>query len=71
VPIFFFQAENDFNLAPSRTLYAAMKQLNKPAEIRIYPPYGAGPQGGHSLPYRGVGIWIDDAVRFLNTYCKP
>ena len=71
VPIFFFQAENDYNLAPSRTLYAAMKRLNKPAEIRIYPPYGEGPEGGHSLPYRGASIWIDDAVRFLNTHCKP
>ena len=71
VPIFFFQAENDYNLAPSRTLYAAMKRLNKPAEIRIYPPYGDGPAGGHSLPYRGASIWIDDAVRFLNAHCKP
>ena len=71
VPIFFFQAENDYNLAPSRTLYAAMKRLNKPAEIRIYPPYGDGPEGGHSLPYRGASIWIDDAVRFLDTHCKP
>jgi carboxymethylenebutenolidase len=71
VPIFFFQAENDYNLAPSRTLYAAMKRLNKPAEIRIYPPYGDGPEGGHSLPYRGASIWIDDVVRFLDTHCKP
>ena len=71
VPIFFFQAENDYNLAPSRTLYALMKHLNKPAEIRIYPPYGDGPESGHSLPYRGASIWIDDAVRFLDTHCKP
>ena len=71
VPIFFFQAANDYNLAPSRTLYAAMKRLNKPAEIRIYPPYGDGPGGGHSLAYRGAEIWIDDVVRFLNTHCKP
>ena len=71
VPIFFFQAENDYNLAPSRTLYAAMKRLHKPAEIRIYPPYGDGPEGGHSLPYRGASIWIDDVIRFLDTHCKP
>ena len=70
-PIFFFQAENDYNLTPSRTLYAAMQRLNKPAEIRIYPAYGKGPAAGHSLPYRGASIWIDDAVRFLNTHCKP
>jgi len=71
VPIFFFQAENDYDLAPSRTLYAAMKRLNKPAEIRIYPPYGDGPEGGHSLPYRGASIWIDDVVRFLDRHCRP
>ena len=48
-----------------------MKRLNKPTEIRIYPPYGDGPEGGHSLPYRGASIWIDDVVRFLDTHCKP
>jgi carboxymethylenebutenolidase len=71
VPILFFQAENDYNLAPSRTLYAAMQRLKRPAEIRIYPPYGDGPAGGHSFTYRGASIWIDDVIRFLDTHCKP
>jgi carboxymethylenebutenolidase len=50
VPIFFFQAENDYNLAPSRTLYAAMKRLNKPAEIRIYPPTATVPRAATAYP---------------------
>jgi carboxymethylenebutenolidase len=70
VPILFFQAKNDYNLAPSRTLYAAMTRLQKPAEIRIYPPYGDGPEGGHSFTYRGAGVWIDDVVRFIEANCR-
>ena len=69
VPILFFQAQNDYNLAPSRTLYAAMRRLKKPAEIRIYPPYGDGPAGGHSFTYRGASVWIDDVVRFIEANC--
>jgi carboxymethylenebutenolidase len=70
-PILFFQAENDYSLAPSQTLYAAMKAANKPAAIRIYPPYGHTHQEGHSFAYRGANIWIGDVVRFLEGNCKP
>jgi len=69
VPILFFQAQNDYTLAPSRTLYAAMRRLKKPAEIRIYPPFGDGPAGGHSFTYRGASVWIDDVVRFIEASC--
>ena len=69
-PIFFFQAENDYNLAPSRTLYAAMSASHKSAEIRIYPPYGSSPQQGHSFAYRGASTWFDDALRFLEANCR-
>jgi carboxymethylenebutenolidase len=69
-PILFFQAENDYSLAPSRTLYAA-RTANKPREIRIYPAYGDSNQAGHSFPYRGASIWIDDVVQFLQANCKP
>jgi dienelactone hydrolase len=68
--ILFFQAENDYSLDPSRTLFAAMKAANKPAEIRIYPAYGDSSQAGHSFAYRGASIWIGDVVRFLDTNCK-
>src|SRR6266566_4177512 len=57
-PIFFFQAENDYSLASSRTLYAAMKASHESAQIRIYPPYGSSPQQGHSFAYRGASVWF-------------
>jgi carboxymethylenebutenolidase len=70
IPIFFFQAENDYSLAPSRTLYEAMMAAKKRAEIRIYPPYGNSHQEGHSFAYRGASIWIDDVARFLEANCR-
>jgi len=69
-PIMFFQAENDYSLAPSRALYAAMKAANKPSEIRVYAAYGTSTQAGHSFAYRGASIWFSDVVRFLEANCK-
>lgn len=69
-PILFFQAENDYSVAPSRTLYAAMRAAGKPAQIRLYPPYGDSPQEGHSFAYRGAAVWRDDVLRFLDDNCK-
>jgi len=69
VAILFLQAQNDFTTAPSRELYAAMKAANKPAEIHIYPTYGTSPREGHSFPYRGVDVWKDDVLQFLNRKC--
>ncbi len=57
VPILFFQAANDYNLAPSRALYAAMRTVGASAEIRLYPAFGDSPEDGHSFPCRGVDVW--------------
>jgi carboxymethylenebutenolidase len=69
VPIFFFQAENDFDLAPSRVLSAEMKEAGKAAQIKIYPPYGSSKQEGHALGYFGASIWADDVFHFLEQNC--
>lgn len=68
-PIFFFQAENDYDLSPSKTLSAALKDANRPYELKIYPPYGSSPQEGHTLGYFGSAIWADDVFRFLSQHC--
>ena len=36
-PIFFIQAENDYDLSPSRSLAKAMQEAGKDAELKIYP----------------------------------
>src|ERR1700693_6174139 len=69
VPIFFFQAENDFDLSPSEGLSAAMKDARKPYELKIYPPYGGPPQDGHAFGYFGSAVWAHDVFRFLNQRC--
>src|SRR5690606_25737850 len=58
-PIFFFQAENDYDVAPSKVLLSTMKNAGKQARIKIYQKFGSGEEEGHSLPYRGVSIWLD------------
>ncbi|MDR6871980.1 dienelactone hydrolase [Bosea sp. BE125] len=68
-PILFFQAENDVTTAPSRELFAARKAVGRPAEIRIFPAFGASSREGHAFPYRGVDIWKDEVIRFLERHC--
>jgi dienelactone hydrolase len=69
IPIFFFQAANDYNLAPSKTLAAAMKEANKRYELKIYPAYGGSSQDGHAFGYFGAAIWGNDVFGFLNQHC--
>jgi dienelactone hydrolase len=69
VPIFFFQAENDYDLAPSRVLPAAMREAGKPFEVEIFPPYGSSAAAGHTLGYFGADVWGPHVFRFLDAHC--
>ena len=68
-PIFFFQAQNDYDLSPSRILSAAMKEAGKDFEVKIYPAFGDSVQDGHSFGYFGSDIWGPDVFQFLNRHC--
>ena len=68
-PIFFFQAENDYDLSPSRVLSDAMKGAGKEFELKIYAPFGTSAQDGHTFGYFGSAVWADDVFRFLNKHC--
>jgi len=63
VPVFFFQAENDFNLSPSKTLSAEMKKAGKPYELKFYPSFGKAAKDGSD-------IWGDDVFSFLTKFCQ-
>lgn len=69
VPIFFFQARNDYDLAPSRVLYDAARRVGRPAEVRIYPPYGDTSAAGHSFAWQGEKVWEGDVLRFVDRNC--
>lgn len=68
-PIFFIQAENDYDLSPSRSLAKAMHEVGKDAEVKIYAKFGHTPAEGHSFAWRGGDIWGDDVFRFLSKHC--
>ena len=68
-PIFFFQAANDFDLSPSKTLSAEMNEVSKTYKLKIYPPYGDSPRDGHSFGYFGSDVWAEDVFGFLNQHC--
>lgn len=68
-PILFIQAENDFDLAPSEILYAAMLRAGKPAQLKVYPPFGSSARDGHAFAYKGVEAWADDVHAFLARAC--
>jgi carboxymethylenebutenolidase len=70
-PLFFFQAENDFDVSPTRVLASVMKDAGKQCEAKIYPRFGKSSHDGHSFAYRGTAIWFDDVLRFLERHCAP
>ena len=45
IPVFLIQAENDYDLGPSRTLAGELEQLGKPHRLQIFPPYGSTRSG--------------------------
>jgi carboxymethylenebutenolidase len=68
-PIFFFQAENDYDLSPSRSLSAAMKDAGRVSMLKIYPAFGQSSADGHSFAWSGSAVWADDVFQFLDRHC--
>jgi carboxymethylenebutenolidase len=68
-PMFLFQAENDFDLSPSRTLATAMRDAGKTVEIKFYPPFGKSRADGHSFAWHGSSVWAGDVLAFLERHC--
>jgi pimeloyl-ACP methyl ester carboxylesterase len=69
-PIFFFQAENDYSLAPTEVLGKAMRDAGKPSVVKIYPAFGSSAADGHSFAWRGSDFWEVDVFRFLDAQCR-
>jgi carboxymethylenebutenolidase len=66
VPVFFLQAENDFDTTPSRALSDEMLIAGKPTRVKIFPPHGKTHMAGHAgFCTHGMGEWGDDVLAFL------
>jgi hypothetical protein len=68
-PVFFFQAANDFDTAPSEALSAEMRHAGKDVEVKVYPPFGSSAREGHSFAYAGSDVWFPDVLAFLQRHC--
>lgn len=67
IAIFFGQAENDYDLTPSRALSAAMTKAGKPNVMKIFPAFGGTTAEGHSFGYFGGAIWGPEVVAFVTS----
>jgi len=70
VPMFLFQAQNDFDLSPNKTLVEEMQSVGKSAELKVYPVFGTSAKEGHSFAYLGSETWFPDVLAFLEKNCK-
>jgi len=68
-PMLFFQAANDFNLAPSEVLLLERKKAGKQGDVKTYPAFGKSASEGHSFAYRGSAIWFPDVFDFIDKNC--
>ena len=66
MPILFVQAENDYDLAPSRELAAEMERSGKTHATLIFPRFGKTAQDGHEFCVHGGEIWAPQVFSFLN-----
>ena len=67
IPVLFIQAENDYDLGPSRTLAAELEQLGKPHKLMIFPPYGNTHADGHGVfCSRATNVWGAEVLSFLD-----
>jgi dienelactone hydrolase len=67
VPVFFIQAENDYDTTPSLTLAADMQKAGRPHRLKIFPPHGRSPAEGHGFCVGGLNpAWGPDVLAFLD-----
>jgi carboxymethylenebutenolidase len=70
VRVLLIQAENDYDLAPTRALDGELRQAGKPHKVAIFPPFGNTHQEGHGLCVRGGAIWAPTVFSFLDDAMK-
>jgi dienelactone hydrolase len=71
VPIFLLQAENDFDLAPSRVLSKEANKKHKDFQSKIYPAFGRSHHDGHwEFCSSATEIWGNDVLAFLEMQMK-
>lgn len=71
-PVFLIQAENDYNLAPSRVLSKEAGKKKKDFQSKVYPAFGGSHQDGHwGFCSLATDVWGNDVLAFIEAQMKP
>lgn len=70
VPLFFFQAKNGADVTETRALYEVQHGAGRPADLKVYPPFGASAAEARGFVSAGVTEWSADVIGFLEKSCK-
>ena len=70
VPVLLMQAENDYDLTPSRQIAEAMTRAGHAHEVQFFPPFGSNTAEGHSFGYFGSLVWGERVSGFLKGSMK-
>jgi carboxymethylenebutenolidase len=65
MPVFFVQAENDYDTAPSKELAATMDKAHKDHSLQIFPKYGRNNQEAHDFCIHGESVWGPPVFAFI------
>ena len=65
IPLFFIQAENDYDTEPTRQLSQEAQRSGRPFRAKVYPPNGNTHQAGHTLCISRPDVWGSDVLAFL------
>jgi carboxymethylenebutenolidase len=72
VPVMLVQPAKDDSLDPSRVLGAEFTKLKKPFVGKVYPATGPEDEQRHCFGgARGMHVWANDAIAFLNESVHP
>lgn len=67
-PIYFLQAENDYSVAPTIELAAAMANSTVEVRAKVFPAFGLSHDEGHFFERAGPLIWAPEIRRFLERW---
>ena len=69
--VFLLQAENDFDLAPSRALSKEAAKKHKEFQSKVYPAFGHTHHDGHwEFCTAATDVWGNDVLVFLDAHMK-
>jgi carboxymethylenebutenolidase len=68
-PVFLIQAENDYDLAPSKALSKEAGKKHKDFQSKVYPAFGRTHQDGHwKFCTSATEVWGNDVLAFLEAH---